>query len=247
MAFSVSMVIPCYNESERIAGTVSALSTYLREQHLNFEIIAVDDGSVDGTMSELQRISGEYSSLRVVSNGQNRGKGYSVKHGVQHSCQEVVIFTDADLSIPVDEIGRALHILETTNADVVIGSRTAAGAKIEVRPPLYRLVMGRAFALLIHHLLGLNEFGDTQCGFKAFRKEAADDLFSRQTLERFAFDVEILYLAKQLGYHVHELPITLRDRRASTVNPIRDSLKNLLDVMTIRKRHQAVPRTGPRD
>jgi len=246
MGLSVSVIVPCYNESERIAATIAALNDYLTGQHRSFELIAVDDGSSDGTVAELERVARVIDALRVVRNGLNRGKGYSVKHGVQHASKEVVLFTDADLSTPAEEIGRALQVFETADFDIVIGSRTAPGANIEIRQPLYRVLMGRAFAFLIHSLLGLRGVSDTQCGFKVFRREAAQDVFSRQILDRFAFDVEILYLSQQLGYKVYEMPVTWRNRPESKVSPVRDSLRMFRDVVAIKRRHAGLSRSAAR-
>ena len=240
MPFSVSVIVPCYNEARGIAASLTALDRYLSNTY-RYEIIAVDDGSTDDTAAELTRVSDAMSSLKITSNGENRGKGYSVRSGVGLATMEVVLFTDADLSTPVEEIGRALEILSSRDYDVVIGSRTLPGANIEIRQPPYRVLMGRVFAFVIHTVLGLKDLSDTQCGFKVFKKDAAKDIFARQTLDRFAFDVEILFLAQQLGYRVYEMPVTWRNRKESTVHPLRDALRMFRDVLAIKRRHPNPP------
>ncbi len=228
----LSIVVPAYNEARRLPGTLTRLIEYARSLAEPTEIIVVDDGSVDGTSdvaTELGRASGLVSVLRSA---RNTGKGGSVRRGMLVARHAHVLFTDADLSTPIEEVAKLRAALEG-GADVAIGSRRVAGSDIRVRQPWLRGLAGWTFSGIVSLLL-LPGISDSQCGFKAFRRSVARELFGRQRLERFGFDAEVLWLARRLGYKVAEVPIVWRDDPRSHVRLVRDSGGMLLDLGRIR-------------
>jgi len=233
----LSIVIPAYNEAGRIGPTLDAVLACFRETCIVLEVIVVDDGSEDDTVELVTRYAEAHSGhpVRLVRNGANRGKGYSVRHGVLEAEGEVVLFSDADGSTPFGEAGKLLSALADGQADVAIGSRAMAASDLARPQPWGRRVMGWVFRNLVR-LIVVRGFQDTQCGFKAFRREVARDVFGRQTLDGFAFDVEVLFLTRRLGYRVAEVPVRWLDSRHSRVRVGRDSLKMFLDLFRIRLR-----------
>lgn len=228
----LSIVVPAYNEARRLLGTLPHLIAYAGSLGEPAEIIVVDDGSVDGTSdvaTELGRASGLVSVLRSP---ENRGKGASVHRGMLAARHAHVLFTDADLSTPIEEAGKLRVALER-GADVAIGSRRLAGSDVQIRQPWLRGLAGRTFSGLVSLLL-LPGIGDSQCGFKAFHRPVAWEVFGRQRLEGFGFDAEVLWLARRLGYRVAEVPIVWRDDPRSHVRLVRDSGGMLLDLGRIR-------------
>jgi dolichyl-phosphate beta-glucosyltransferase len=254
----LSIVVPAYNEARRLPVTLPRLIAYAGRLGEPAEIIIVDDGSVDGTSDvahELGRASGLVSVLRSP---QNAGKGASVRRGMLAARHDHVLFTDADLSTPIEEAAK-LRAALGQGADVAIGSRRAAGSEIQIRQPWLRELAGRTFSRVVALLL-LPGIGDSQCGFKAFRWKAAQEVLARQRLDGFGFDPEVLWLARRLGYRVVEVPIVWRDDPRSRVRLVRDSVGMLLDLGRIRvnawagryaltgvrrdPRHAARPATG---
>jgi dolichyl-phosphate beta-glucosyltransferase len=237
----LSVVIPVYNEADCIEANLRAVCAYLRTQPYTWEVIVVDDGSLDQTAQIVEGLCAGEPGLRLLRND-HRGKAYAVRTGVLSSRGEFVLFADADLATPIEEVGKLLAALQA-GADVAIGSREAYGALRLNEPPL-RHLMGRAFNLLVR-LLILGQHKDTQCGFKAFSRRAADDIFqsvrlygpNAAVLSRPAvtgFDVELLYLAHRKGYRVAEVPVQWRYGPGSKVNPLHDSWRNLKDVLRVR-------------
>jgi glycosyltransferase involved in cell wall biosynthesis len=194
-------------------------------------VLVVDDGSKDGTAAVAEYFRIKIPTLRVVSNGVNRGKGYSVRHGMQEARGRVALFTDADLSAPIEEAGKLIDALETH--DVVIGSRAMDRSLISVHESPFREFAGIVFNKIVRLILWL-PFVDTQCGFKAFRRETCGILFEQQRIERFGFDPELLYLARHHGLHTVEIPVRWGHSPATKVNMMRDSLQMFMDVFTIR-------------
>ena len=202
MRRSISIIIPAYNEETRLPATLQAVRTYLAATEWEFtEIIVVNDGSRDAT-ADVARAAG----ARVLENPGNRGKGYSVKHGVLEAKGDWVLVTDADLSSPIKELDKLWSAAERAGAQVAIGSRAIDRSLVGVHQPLAREMMGRLFNLVMRLVTGL-PFRDTQCGFKLFEAKAAREVFARQRLEGFGFDVEVLFLAERLGYRAVEVPV----------------------------------------
>ncbi len=230
----ISIVIPAYNEERVIGNTLLEVAEYLQGRGLSFEILLVSDGSTDDTEQIALSISKGNNHIKVLKNEHNMGKGFSVKKGCLAAKGRVIAFTDSDLSYPISEVEKPLKMIMAKEADMAIGSRTVRGAKIAVHTSALRSLMSRVFNLFVR-LIAIKGIGDTQCGFKAFSREAAMDIFSLQTMTGFSFDVELIYIAKKLGYKVSEFPITwAKSSESSSVNPIKDSMGMFFDIMKIR-------------
>ena len=227
----LSIVIPAFNEESRLPGSLEKIAAYLREKRPNTEVIVVDDGSRDRTAAVAESWRDRIPTLRVVSNGVNRGKGFSVRHGSLEARGEIVLFTDADLSSPIEEAEKLLAALEAH--DVAIGSRAVDRSLIEVHESPFREFAGIIFNRIVRVTLRL-PFVDTQCGFKAFRRERCRIIFEQQTIERFGFDPELLYLARHHGLSTAEVPVRWAHSPATKVNMMRDSVQMFLDVFVIR-------------
>jgi len=228
----LSVVIPAYNEENRIGDSLTKIYTYLKKRDYAFEIIAIDDGSDDKTLNVLKDHSREISNLIIVKNENNQGKGFSVKKGVLKSKGDIVLFTDADLSTPIEEIEKLTYWLNN-EYQIVIGSRALPDSEIKIYSAWYRQIMGKTFNKIIRMILNLNYY-DTQCGFKCFQRSAALELFQSMKLCRFSFDVEILFIAKHRGFKVKEVPVRWYNSPDSKVKIIRDSSKMLWDILKIR-------------
>jgi len=232
---ALSFVIPAYQEGGRIAATLEAALSYLAEQALAGEVVVVDDGSTDDTAAAVAEYAESHPMVRLLRNEANRGKGYSVRRGMLEARGETVLFSDADGSTPFEETEKLLAALDGRGADVAIGSRELPGSDLARPQPWHRRAMGGVFRNLVR-LLVVGGFRDTQCGFKAFRRQAAQDVFRRQTLDGFAFDVEVLFIARRLGYRVVEVPVRWLDSVPSRVRMMSDPLRMLLDLARIRLR-----------
>lgn len=227
-----SIVIPAYNESQRIAAALEKILAHAQESRWMAEILVVNDGSRDDTAEIVRRYSARNPSVRLVENPGNRGKGYSVRNGMLHAHGDVMLFTDADLSAPIYEAQKLFAAIEQ-GADVAFGSRWLAAETQTERQPLLRQLYGRMFNLLLRVALGL-KYKDTQCGFKAFSRRAAQAIFPRQRIERWAFDPELLFLAEKYGLTVREVPVEWAHDERSKINPIRDGARMGLDVLRTR-------------
>jgi len=227
----LSIVIPSFNEEKRLPATLERIANYINVSGRKTEVIVVDDGSTDGTVRAAESFRGNIKDIRVVSNGRNRGKGYSVRHGSLEARGEVVLFTDADLSAPIEEADKLLAKLD--EYDVAIGSRAMNRELIEVHESMFREFAGIIFNRIVRVILRL-PFVDTQCGFKAFRREKCGIIFEQQTIERFGFDPELLYLARHHGLRTAEVAVRWAHSPATKVNMWRDSIQMFLDVVIIR-------------
>jgi glycosyltransferase involved in cell wall biosynthesis len=227
----LSIVIPSFNEELRLPVTLAEISGYIRSSRRETEVIVVDDGSTDRTADVANSFRGEIQRLRVVANETNRGKGYSVRHGMTEARGRIVLFTDADLSAPIDEADKLLAAL--ADHDVAIGSRALDRSLISVRQSLFREYAGIVFNFIVRFILRL-PFVDTQCGFKAFRRERCRVIFRQQRIERFGFDPELLYLARHHGLSAAEIPVRWAHSPATKVSMLRDSLQMFADIFIIR-------------
>lgn len=231
----ISVVIPCYKEAEVIETNILTVSGYLRDLFDRHEIIVITDGSPDGTADVIDALVKSRSDIPLthIRFEENRGKGAAVKAGVLASHFETVLFMDADLTIPIEELDEFMSALG--QSDIVIASRLAPGAKFDEPVPWYRVLMARGFHLLQILILGNFEFSDTQCGFKLFRRDIALDLFRDLTVDRFAFDAELLFLTRLRDYRVAILPVTVkRDPRNTNVRIVRDPIDMLFSLLHIR-------------
>jgi dolichyl-phosphate beta-glucosyltransferase len=228
----LSVVIPAYNEEERIVKTFERVSQYLERQPYASELIVVDDGSTDQTVPVALNLLKRLNKGILLQNGRNRGKGYSVQKGILNSRGQFVLFSDADLSTPIEELAKLLNAVQG-EFDIAIGSRGLKSSDVQVHQPWYREYMGKTFNLIIRLLL-LSRFHDTQCGFKCFRGDVARELFALQTLDHYSFDVEILLLAQLRQYRVLEVPVQWMNEPNSRVSAVNDSARMLKDVLRIR-------------
>ncbi|MBX3180183.1 MAG: glycosyltransferase family 2 protein [Candidatus Hydrogenedentes bacterium] len=233
----LSVVIPAYNEAMRIEATLVHLQRYLDKQDYSSEIIVVDDGSTDATFGIVRNMrTPSRIPVRIHQLPENRGKGAAVKAGMAGLARGAVrLFYDADASTPIEELEKVWPALEA-GADVVIGSRALPDSRVELHQAPYREFLGRVFNRLLK-LLRLTAFLDTQCGFKAFTAEAAEQVFPRQTLEGFSFDVELLFIAARAGLDIREVPVRWINSPASRVNPVTDSARMFRDVFLIHYRN----------
>jgi dolichyl-phosphate beta-glucosyltransferase len=227
----LSIIIPSYNEESRLPATLEQIVEYLESSGFKAEVLVVDDGSKDGTAAVAEYFRIKLPTLRVISNGVNRGKGYSVRHGMQEARGRIALFTDADLSAPIEEAGKLIDALETF--DVAIGSRAMDRSLISVHESPFREFAGIIFNKIVRIILWL-PFVDTQCGFKAFRRERCAIIFEQQRIERFGFDPELLYLARHHGLRAVEIPVRWGHSPATKVSMLHDSIQMFLDVFTIR-------------
>jgi glycosyltransferase involved in cell wall biosynthesis len=227
-----SIVIPAFNEASRIGNCLTEVLSCLDSQGWNAEVIVVNDGSRDRTATIVQEFIARDPRIRLVENPGNCGKGYSVRRGFQQSCGEIVMFTDADLSAPMEEAGRLFAAVHD-GADIAIGSRWLESTRQTIRQPWYRQLFGRCFNLLTRGIMGLH-YADTQCGFKAFRRDAALRIARLQRIERWGFDPEMLFLAGKMGYSVREVPVTWAHDERSRLSYLKDGMKMIEDMARIR-------------
>ncbi|HZD32770.1 MAG TPA: dolichyl-phosphate beta-glucosyltransferase [Candidatus Angelobacter sp.] len=227
-----SIVIPAFNESERLAVSIPKVLDYVRQRGLDAEIIVVNDGSRDDTADVVRRFVAANPRVVLLENPGNRGKGYSVRNGMLHARGAMALFSDADLSSPIPEADKLFAAL-SAGADVAIGSRWLQHELQTERQPLYRQLYGRLFNLGLRIVLGLG-FKDTQCGFKAFNRRAIDTVFTRQHIERWGFDPELLFLAGKFRLKTAEIPVEWAHDHRSKINPLRDGLKMGMEVLKVR-------------
>jgi dolichyl-phosphate beta-glucosyltransferase len=214
---SLSIVVPAYNEEARLPDSLRRIEEYVEKTGWDFhEILVVDDGSTDGTFDAAAGFAAGNPNIRVLRNPGNRGKGYSVRHGMLEAKGDWCLFTDADLSAPINELEILWKALCREKADIAIGSRALDRTLIGVHQPAIRESAGKFFNLVMRMAVGL-AIADTQCGFKLFRQDVAREVFSRQTLDGFGFDVEVLFVAKKLGYRIAEVPVRWNHAEGSKV------------------------------
>jgi glycosyltransferase involved in cell wall biosynthesis len=229
---SYSIIIPAYEEGSRLGATLDKILTYVSERGWDAEIIVVNDGSRDNTPEIVRERAEKHPGLRLLENPGNRGKGFSVRNGMLHAGGEVLLFSDADLSSPIEEADKLFAAI-AAGADVAIGSRWLQSDLQTQRQPLYRQLFGRVFNLLLRIILGLR-FKDTQCGFKAFTRRSAQAIFPLQRIERWGFDPELLFLAKKFGFKVAEVPVAWAHREGTRLSPLRDGIRMFGEMLRIR-------------
>lgn len=232
----LSVIVPAFNEAARIEAGLDAILSYLRNGGWSWELIVVDDGSIDETAVKVQWAIAEEPRARLIQYLPNRGKGFAVRTGVLAASGIWVVFIDADLSTPVEEIDRALPRLQT-GFDLVVGSRAHPDAQIKRKSSYFRRMASAVFDRVRNVIVGLHQFSDTQCGFKAARAAAIRPLYERAVIERFMFDVEILYLAENAQLSIEEMPVRWSDSSGSTVRLLPGVYRMFRDLIRIRRLH----------
>jgi dolichyl-phosphate beta-glucosyltransferase len=228
----VSVVVPAYNEAQSIASTLHEIREYFARKPYDFEVIVAADGD-DGTRDLVKEMATKEARLTLIGNRERRGKGHGVREGARLARGDVIGFVDADNKTPIDEFDKFEEQF-AAGCDLVIGSRALRESRVERPQPLYRRLGSKVFAFGMHALVGLNQIVDTQCGFKFFRRAVADDLFGRQRIDGYMFDVEILYLATETGYRIAQVPVRWRDDGDSRLQLVRGNLRNMVDLLRIR-------------
>jgi glycosyltransferase involved in cell wall biosynthesis len=233
LPLELSIVIPAFNEQDRLAESLTKIREYAKGRSLRFEVLVVDDGSTDGTAKLVERTRCGFPELRLIANSRNRGKGASVRQGMLEAQGEIALFTDADLSAPIGEADKLLAAIRDGAYDGAIGSRAVDRSLIEVHQSRFRESAGIIFNFIVRWGLGL-PFQDTQCGFKAFRMEKARAIFELQRTEGFGFDPEILFVAQKRRLRIAEIPVHWAHNPATKVHVFGDSIRMLMDLLVIR-------------
>jgi dolichyl-phosphate beta-glucosyltransferase len=228
----LSIVVPCYNEEQRLPRTIEQIERYLEGKHIEYELIVVDDGSVDGTRTIMDAAAERNPSVRLEALPHNRGKGRALATGVGVARGDEILLTDADLSTPIEELEKLQAAIDR-GAGVAIGSRAVRGSRVEVSQPIYRVLMGKAFNLIVQAVL-LPGIWDTQCGFKLFRADVAHRVFAGLVTDGFGYDPEVLFRARRQGVKIAEVPVVWRNSAPTKVSPIRSSFDMLRHVIRIR-------------
>jgi len=233
----LSVIIPAYNEARRILPYLQDITAYLVQRGLSYEILVVDDGSLDDTAALVERAGAQNSRIRLIRLSQNSGKGAAVRAGMQAAQGDLQLFADADGATPIQELER-LEAAVQKGADLAIGSRTLASRdrRYRVQARLHRTLLGNLFNRIVR-LLGIRDIHDTQCGFKLFRQSVAQDLFSVARIDGYGFDLELLYVAQRRGYRITEVPINWADQPGSKVRVLRDGLAMVCEMLAVRRNH----------
>lgn len=228
-----TIVIPAYNEGERITASLEKILAYIAQQNWTAEVLVVNDGSRDNTADIIRTFVRQNPNVRLLENPGNKGKGYSVRHGMMEGRGDILLLTDADLSSPIYEARKLFDAIEKGGADIAIGSRWIQRQTQTLRQPFYRQVSGRVFNLLLRAILGLKQ-KDTQCGFKAFTRQAAQSVFPPQRIERWGFDPEILFLADKFKLKTEEVAVEWANDDRSKINPVTDGFRMLWEMVRVR-------------
>lgn|SRR5690606_29659687 len=227
----VSLIFPAYNEAKRIADTIGSAKEYFEARGFTHEIIVSADGD-DGTREIVAEMAKTDPTLKVIGSVERRGKGYGIRQAIPLTSGQIVGFADADDKTPIEEFDKVEPLLRTN--DIVIGSRGLRESRIERPQPFYRQIGSRGFGIFMHLVIGLNDIIDTQCGFKFFQRHVAVDLFSRQKIDGYMYDVEILYLARKRGYSIAQVPVRWRDDGDSRLQLVSGNIRNAMDIFRIR-------------
>ncbi|OHB69459.1 MAG: hypothetical protein A2W23_04135 [Planctomycetes bacterium RBG_16_43_13] len=229
---TLSIVLPCYNEETNIESAINRIYGYLSNIGYAFEIITVDDGSTDGTAHLIEEISRKIKEIRMIHYVANRGKGYAVRIGMLSAIFDKVLFLDCDMAVPIEELDKFIPYIEK-GYDIVVGSKRLAGSELIKKESPLREFLGRGFVSVSNLILGTRATDITR-GFKLFKRNIAREIFSRQRLERWGFDAEILFIAQKRGYKIKEVPVSFSHGRNSKVNVARDILYSLWELLIIR-------------
>src|SRR4030067_3493077 len=230
---SISIIIAAFNEEKRIIPSLLKIKEYINKQNSPYEIIVVDDGSTDNTHTVVRDLIKDIPYLKVIHYAPNKGKGHALRTGVLASKGEIILLSDADLSTLIEELSKLLPLIYNHKCDIAIGSRALALSEIVKKQPWWRQSMGKFFNNLVKTLV-IEDFKDTQCGFKVFRGDIARNLFKEAQIDRFAYDVEILAIGKKKGGKIGESPVRWLNSPESKVNPVKDSLQMFGDLLRIR-------------
>jgi len=231
----LSLIIPAYNEADRLPGTIQRIQEHRRSWNFPIEVIIVVEPSEDRTLALVEKAVKSWLDLRVLTHHEKRGKGFAVRSGMYQARGDLIFFTDADLSTPMEDLDAALALFARDRSiDLIVGNRMHPESQILQRQNLGREWMGKVFNRIVQMVTGLR-IRDTQCGFKGFRNRAAKEIFGRQRIDGFSFDVEILLLARAMGFAIAELPVHWTNSKASRVHPVRDSAGMFFDVIRVRK------------
>ncbi|MCL5005801.1 MAG: glycosyltransferase family 2 protein [Acidobacteria bacterium] len=231
----LSIVIPAYNEASRMGEALEGVRRYVASRPFVTELILVDDGSSDSTPDLFRQLQSLWPHTRILQNEVNRGKGFSVRRGMLEAHGDVILFTDADLSAPIEETDKLLAAMESSSSDAAVGSRALDRKLIGIHQPWTREFAGRCFNFFVRLLTGLN-IRDTQCGFKLFRRATTRRAFELQRVERFGFDPEVLFLIHRMGGKIVEVPVRWNDNPATKVHFLRDSIRMFFDLLALRWR-----------
>jgi dolichyl-phosphate beta-glucosyltransferase len=231
----LSLIIPAYNEADRLPGTIQRIQAHSRSWKFPFETIIVVEPSEDRTLALAENAAKSWADLKVLTHHEKRGKGFAVRSGMQRARGDLIFFTDADLSTSLEDLDTAIALFtDDRSIDLIVGNRMHPESQILQRQNASRERMGKIFNRIVQTLTGLR-IRDTQCGFKGFRSRAAKEIFGRQRIDGFSFDVEVLLLAQAMGFTIAELPVRWTNSEASHVNPISDSARMFFDVVRVRK------------
>jgi dolichyl-phosphate beta-glucosyltransferase len=233
----LSIVIPAYNEEKRIAFTLEKSIAFLQERPWQYELLPVDDGSADATVERINEVSNLYPQVRCIENGRNRGKGYSIRHGLDEAKGQYIGFMDADYKTDIAGLDDVMPLF-LDGADGIIGDRTLGKTEITRARKRYREVGSHVFRTMLQVLMGLRQYNDTQCGFKFFRADVIRDLFARQKVDGYMFDVEILLLASKIGYRIEKIPVKWTFDPDSRFNPVVGMVRNMSELARIRWQHR---------
>ncbi len=234
--YSISIIIPAYNEEKRLPNTLDKINEFINENNLKTEIIVVNDCSIDKTADIVKNYMSKNDKIRLINNEKNMGKGFCINRGFSEAKNDIVLFSDADLSTPIEFLIPFIKNHEM-GYDIVIASRAIKGAEKKVKQPFIRDIMGKIFNLLVKIILGLN-INDTQCGFKSFKNKVAKAIFAKQTIFDFGFDPEILYIAQKKGYKIKEYPVDWYNSEGTKVKAIKDSFKMLIALFKIKSNYK---------
>lgn len=234
MTTDLSLIIPAYNEEQRIKASLESAVDFFAQKSFSYEIVVVDDGSSDSTIDVVSKF--DSPQIKLIAQSRNKGKGAAVTRGMLEAKGEIRVFSDADFSTPVYEIDKVTTAMQL-GTEVFIGSRALDYSMIKKHQPFYREFMGKTFNKLVQLFL-ISGIKDTQCGFKGFTAKAAHDIFSKMQIDGFGFDLEIIYLADKLGYSISEVPVEWYNDERSTVDPIKDSITMFFDIFKVKKLHR---------